>query len=128
MNDVAALAAADVGIAMGSGPMLMEAAPVTLMRPERCSCRAAREIARQTAGDDPPESLGIRLQRDRHPASSRSLLSPAFAGGAMALSSVNVVGNALRLTRWKPGMKSSRLRLRLRGGSVPPEDTPGPER
>ncbi len=104
INDAPALAAADVGIAMGSGAdVAMETAGVTLMRPDPRLVPAALEIARATWSKIRQNLfwaffynvVGVPLAATGH-------LTPAIAGAAMAMSSVTVVLNALTLTRWKP--------------------------
>lgn len=104
VNDAPALAAADLGIAMGSGTAAaMEAAGVTLMRSDPALVADAIEISRATVAKIRQNlfwafaynTLGI-------PLAAVGWLSPVIAGAAMALSSVSVVGNALRLRRWRP--------------------------
>lgn len=104
VNDAPALAAADLGIAMGSGTAAaMEAAGVTLMRADPALVADAIAISRATVAKIRQNLfwafaynvLGI-------PLAALGLLSPVIAGAAMALSSVSVVVNALRLRRWRP--------------------------
>jgi Cu+-exporting ATPase len=117
INDAAALAQADAGIAMGSGADLaQEAGDVLLLRAQPAAIPASLDLARATlrvmrqnlvwaAGYN---LLGIPLAAGALYPSFHILLSPWLAAAAMALSSVSVLANSLRLRRWKPAIRPER--------------------
>jgi P-type Cu+ transporter len=101
LNDAPALAAASVGIAMGSGTQAARAAAgLTLGRADLRLVPKAIRIARATRGTVRQNlALAFAFNGIGIPLAAMGLLSPALAGAAMAASSVSVVLNAAWLSR-----------------------------
>ncbi len=111
VNDAPALAAADVGMAMGNGTdVAMHAAGITLMRGDPLLVAAALDISRRTVAKIRQNLFwAFAYNVAGIPLAALGYLSPVVAGAAMALSSVSVMANALLLRRWKmPGAAASK--------------------
>lgn len=111
INDAAALAQADAGISMGSGADLaQEAGDVLLLRAQPSAVIAAIDLAKATVGIMRQNLmwaacynlLGIPLAAGLLYPAFHVLLSPWIAAAAMAMSSVSVLANSLRLRSWQP--------------------------
>ena len=105
VNDAPALAAADVGMAMGNGTdVAMHAAGITLMRGDPLLVAAALDISGRTVAKIRQNLFwAFAYNVAGIPLAALGFLNPVVAGAAMAMSSVSVMGNALLLKRWRAG-------------------------
>jgi Cu+-exporting ATPase len=113
VNDAPALAQADVGIAMGTGAdVAMESATVTLVKGDLRGIVRARRLSEATLRNIRQNlffafvynALGVPIAAGVLYPVFHLLLSPVIAAAAMSFSSVSVIGNALRLRSFKPGI------------------------
>ena len=107
VNDAPALAAADLGIAMGNGTdVARHAAGMTLMRGDVTLVEAALDISARTVQKIRQNLFwAFAYNVAGIPLAAAGYLNPIVAGAAMALSSVTVMANALLLKRWSPKKK-----------------------
>ncbi len=112
INDAAALAQADIGIAMGTGTdVAIESADITLVKGDIRAITSAIELSRLTMRNIKQNlvfafiynAVGVPIAAGLLYPFTGLLLSPILASIAMSLSSISVIGNALRLKKSKPG-------------------------